>query len=513
MKKIEIKKNYLIIILMIFMLAVTSCDSQGVASLQRENNKNGKIVSYMVDITMEGGSGKAYIESPVTITEDDTGIKARLEWSSPNYDYMIIDGIKYLNESTSGNSVFTVPVKDMSKPLAVTADTVAMSVPHEIEYIIYWGNADKPGTGDNIKTDVNEAEDGDIYIPGEIDGNPLSGRLELEYATRFTVREYGEYRLINIENSGSYLIVPGDKDIPGDVPGNVTVLKKPLDATYLVSTSVMDHISTLDCLDMIRFSSLKAEDWYVEKAGEYMESGSILYAGKYRAPDYELLLNNDCDLAIENTMIYHNPEVKEKLEELGIPVLVETSSYEEHPLGRLEWIKLYGILYDKEEAADKYYREQLDRIAPLLRKTQDTGLKVAFFNVTANKLINVRKPGDYISKMISMAGGNYIINEDVPDDENTLSSMNMQMEDFYAAAIDADIIIYNSTVVGEIHSVNDLLSLNGLFADFKAVKEDRVYCIDPSFFQKPGDTAVFISDLNSIFTGGTDNLTYIKKLE
>ena len=73
-----------------------------------------------------------------------------------------------------------------------------------------------------------------------------------------------------------------------------------------------------------------------------MEDGRMLYAGKYNAPDYERILSGSCDLAVESTMIYHSPEVKEQLERLGIPVLVERSSYERHPLGRMEWLKLYG---------------------------------------------------------------------------------------------------------------------------------------------------------------------------
>ena len=75
-----------------------------------------------------------------------------------------------------------------------------------------------------------------------------------------------------------------------------------------------------------------------------MEDGRMLYAGKYNAPDYERILSGSCDLAVESTMIYHSPEVKEQLERLGIPVLVERSSYERHPLGRMEWLKLYGVL-------------------------------------------------------------------------------------------------------------------------------------------------------------------------
>lgn len=79
-----------------------------------------------------------------------------------------------------------------------------------------------------------------------------------------------------------------------------------------------------------------------------MQTGRIAYAGKYSAPDYERILTAECGLAVENTMIYHTPEVKEQLERFGIPVLVERSSYESSPLARMEWIKLYGILLGKE---------------------------------------------------------------------------------------------------------------------------------------------------------------------
>ena len=120
-----------------------------------------------------------------------------------------------------------------------------------------------------------------------------------------------------------------------------------------------------------------------------MESGSLTYAGKYSAPDYELLLNSGCDLAIENTMINHNPEVKEKLEELGIPVLVEMSSYESHPLGRLEWIKLFGVLLGKEDEAAGFFDAQVKEIEPILKAADTADEKadaksVAICAVTSN---------------------------------------------------------------------------------------------------------------------------------
>ena len=92
----------------------------------------------------------------------------------------------------------------------------------------------------------------------------------------------------------------------------------------------------------------------------------MIYAGKYNAPDYELILNEGCDLAIESTMIHHNPEVQEKLEQFGIPVMVERSSYESHPLGRTEWMKLYAVLLGKEDVAEKVFKEQTDKLDKVL---------------------------------------------------------------------------------------------------------------------------------------------------
>ena len=89
----------------------------------------------------------------------------------------------------------------------------------------------------------------------------------------------------------------------------------------------------------MRLCGLRAEDWYVEEARTAMEQGELLYAGKYSGPDYELLLAQGCTLSIQNTMIEHAPEVREKLQDLGIAVLEDYSSYEAHPLGRCEWIK------------------------------------------------------------------------------------------------------------------------------------------------------------------------------
>ena len=91
---------------------------------------------YTCNVTLEGGSGRATVESPAALTVADGKMTATIVWSSPNYDYMIVDGEKYLPTNTEGNSTFVIPVAALGTPLSVTADTVAMSTPHEIEYTL-----------------------------------------------------------------------------------------------------------------------------------------------------------------------------------------------------------------------------------------------------------------------------------------------------------------------------------------------------------------------------------------
>ena len=504
-------------------LAVLLCTAFAVfCSSQRASSAPAE--SFFVDISMSGGSGKAKILSPVEILRTEEGMTAALVWSSENYDYMIVGGVRYDNENAGGKSTFHIPVGTLDEPLAVIADTVAMSTPHEIEYVITWGDLrENPLTQSGTIETPEEAEPGpssdgtketEAALKEALEQAGLSptGTLLLQYAAGFAVTYYGDYASIRIPGSGMYLLVPEGADVPAGLPDEIVLLKKPLINTYLVSTSAMDLVNCCGALSAIRLSGTKATDWYIPKAREAMEKGAVLYAGKYSAPDYERILGEGCRLAIENTMIFHEPAAKAKLEELGIPVLVETSSYEPHPLGRLEWVKLYGLLFDHPDEAQQVFETEAEHFLKLSENPEDTGLKAAFFHITGGGLINVRKPGDYITSMIRMAGGHYAL-ENAGEGSSALSSMNMQMEDFYAQARDADILIYNSTIGGEIGSVAELTRRNPLFADFKAVREGQVYCTERSLFQEISKMADFLQDLHDIFHHLDREYTFINRLE
>ena len=170
--------------------------------------------------------------------------------------------------------------------------------------------------------------------PGLGNGWKTERSMDLLYAENFSVDYYeGGYALIRISDGSRFLIVPEGGDVPEGIDEDIVVLKQPVDEIYLVATSAMCLFDALDSLGNIAMSGTQADGWYVAGAKEAMEKGDIVYAGKYNKPDYERILANGCKLALESTMINHTPEVKEKLQELGIPVLVEQSSFEKHPLG------------------------------------------------------------------------------------------------------------------------------------------------------------------------------------
>lgn len=336
--------------------------------------------------------------------------------------------------------------------------------------------------------------------------------MELKYAREFSVDYYQDgFALLTIAQDGRYLVVPEGKTAPEDLKDDIVVLQKPLNHIYLAASAVMDMFLKMDALDTIRFSALKQNSWYIEEIRQVMEKGDILYAGSYSAPDYEKILAEQCSLAIENTMIYHTPEVKEQLTKFGIPVLVDYSSYESEPLGRTEWVRLYGLLTDREEAADAAFEEQVKAFEEI-SEAEPSGKTVAFFYITSNGEVNVRSSSDYLPTMIEMAGGSYVFDH-VGDEDSATSTVSLPMEEFYVGAKDADYVVYNSTIEGELSSIDDLLAKSSLLSNLKAVQEGNVYCTTKNLYQSSMELGTIISDLHKMMAGDDSSLTYLYRLE
>lgn len=335
--------------------------------------------------------------------------------------------------------------------------------------------------------------------------------MELEYAHEFAVDYYeGGYKLITLGDGSCFLVIPENAEKPGGIAKDITPLYQPIENIYLVATSSMCLFDSLERLDAIRLSGTREDGWYIDNAGAAMRRGEILYAGKYSEPDYELILNEGCQLAIESMMIGHASDVKDKLEELDVPVLIDQSSNETHPLGRTEWIRLYAALLNEEEKAEELFSRQAEYLNQVIQE-EATGKTVAFFHISSSGYVVARKSGDYVSRMIELAGGSYVF-DDLGDPEKNTSTVTIEMETFYAAAKDADYIIYNSAITGEITTLEELLNLNPLLKDFKAVKNGSVWCTAQNMYQETMQLGQMIRDIHLILTGAETELAYLYPL-
>ena len=503
--------------------------------------------------TVSGGTGKVKITCPeVVLTEG--AAQAQIEFSSPHYEWVKADGVQYdpenADDADRDNSVFRIPIR-LDEEMKISGLTTAMSEPHEIEYTVFISltqtdenTAAEGSEEDAVKEDGpegssgkdTEAEGESISADGEdasaagkqssgtaktervsnppaLEGLNFVSAMDTVYAETFDIFTYQPadgsteelYRLIDVHDSGLYLLLPektgADKSDASqkmlkNLPASITVLQAPLDNIYVAATSSMALFDGAD----------------IDAPKKALADGSMVYAGKYSAPDYELLASSGCKLAVESMMILHSPEVKEKLEELGIPVFIDTSSNESHPLGRTEWVRLYGVLTGHEKEAEAFFAEQEKEFAQAENYT-DTGLTVAFFSISSSGNVIVRAADDYIPRMIELAGGNYIF-KDLLQKSGNSASVRLSMEDFYNTAKDADYLIYNATIENPVRSITELCGKSALLADFKAVQDGNVWQVQRSLYQSPDIAAQMITDLRRMLTGeNTSEMTFLEQLK
>lgn len=354
-----------------------------------------------------------------------------------------------------------------------------------------------------------------VSVEKDSNGIPLKHKetLDLEFAELFQVDYYeGGYTLLTVNNDTQIFVIPEGGKVPSGLDSKIIVLERPIKNIYLVATAVMDMFDNLDSLDTIRLSGQKEDGWYIQNAKKYIREGKILYAGKYNKPDYELIVSEGCSLAIENTMVLHSPDVIEKLNEFNVPVVIDDSSGEKHPLGRVEWIKFYGALLGKEELADNLFKQQMDIFNQIIAE-EKLNKTVAFFYIASNGMVQIRRPSDYVPKMIDFAGGKYIFDQ-LEVEDSKRSTMMIQMEDFYHVARNADYLVYNSTIDGGIENIEQLIQKNELLKDFKAVKEGNVWCTTNDMYQQSMSIGYLIEDMHNMMTQDKEaDMRYLTHVE
>lgn len=336
--------------------------------------------------------------------------------------------------------------------------------------------------------------------------------MPLSRATQFSLDAYeGGYRLASLASGERLLIVPEGAEAPGDLPEDLAVIQRPLENVYLASTGMICLVDAIDALDAIGVSSVRPEDSPTRAFAERLESGEIAYGGIYRAPDYELISAAGCPLAIENTNIDHVPEVRAKLEELGVTVLMEQSSREEDMLGRLEWVRLMGALFDREDEAAEVFDDVAARVEEASAEGP-LGRTVAFFYVNEDGAAVTRRAGDYFCQMIEAAGGEYVSFAEEGAADSSPTTVTVEMERFYEGAHDTDVIVYNGTIDDGVTSLEALVEKNALLADFRAVRNGDVWTCDANLYQQITSMADIVLDLRAALSGSDEPTAFFWRL-
>lgn len=354
------------------------------------------------------------------------------------------------------------------------------------------GENDDKATND--PSAANAAQD-DAQQPAEedYDGKLVSdGFMELDYANKFSIELFkGGYRMITIkdgEDETKYLTVPEDMSVPAELDADVCVLQQPISCVYTSSTAVTSICSAMGVMDPIQL--VQTETWHLKDVADRMEAGTVKYAGAAKAPDYELI--SSCGAQLYLSTISPSEEVVAKFAELGIPNLIEQTSLENHPLGRVEWAKVFGVLFGAEEEAETYFEGQKALMAQV-ETDKDLGKTVALGYVSGDKCY-IRNGGDYFVQMIDMVGGTYVCADLEPEKSG---NTNVTFEDFYAAFGEAEYLFYIQW--GEkFYSIEEMIAYNPLFADFKAVQNGNVWISSPDFAQSVASIAEIASDMSAI---------------
>ena len=182
-----------------------------------------------------------------------------------------------------------------------------------------------------------------------------------------------------------------------------------------------------------------------------------------------------------------------------------------HPLGRTEWIKLYGALIGREEQADRFFKDQENKISKI-KKQKNTGKTIAFFYISTDGKAIVRRSTDYIPSMIEIAGGKYIFKD--LDDKDGKPSIPMTIEKFYDTAAGADYIVYNASIDSSVKSLKDLVAKDPAMKNFKAVRHGNCWTTGASMYQRTDIVGDMISDFNKLLTKkNPGDLKFIKKLK
>lgn len=351
-----------------------------------------------------GGTGKVSIScTKITVTGGQA--YATIVFSSGSYGYVKANGNTYYPTATGSTSTFVIPV-ELNKNNTIIGMTTKMSTAHEISYSIFiYLSAAAKADGTTVSGETNLSADTLDEKAPEIMGLSYQSETKVEHAKYFKIYHYDQgITLLEIDqrkdedtketktkdtkedtDSGltpaqeeklalykakivRYLIVPEDAEIPAGLDKEMIVIQKPKKSAYVGSEEVLEILDKLNATDQITSVGVKQKNCKVESIAKAMKAKKIIYAGTYKKPENKKLMKSKCDLAILSNKILPDEknekkmsvedqqkryeELAEKFVLLDIPMIVDRSADEEKNDAKVEWSKVYEVIFSQTDSAD-----------------------------------------------------------------------------------------------------------------------------------------------------------------
>ncbi|MGG7162455.1 ABC transporter substrate-binding protein [Clostridium ihumii] len=356
-----------------------------------------------------------------------------------------------------------------------------------------------------------KADKEDIYVPIEFLSDAIDARfnydkeekvlnirteMPLKYTKAFSVKYLkGGIKKVVDGDKRTLIIVPEGKEVPEEFKNEI-VIKTPAKNVLLGSTTQACLLRAIGELDSVKAVTTEAKNWSIDEIKTGLENGNIEFVGKGDSPDFEKISVLKPDLAV----VYSGPagqqKLMEKLDELKINYVVDNEYLEENPYGRMEWSKLMSAFYDKEEEAEKQFDKAIKNVEAASKKIEGKEKpKVVWATISKGK-VYVPKSDSYVAKMIEMAGGEYTLKDD------GVGSGTISIEELYAKANEADIFVYSSST-NYSPTLKSVVEKAPILEKLQLVKDKKVWCFAPDYFQSIDKSDELIIDLMEMFHPGS----------
>jgi len=316
--------------------------------------------------------------------------------------------------------------------------------------------------------------------------------MELKYTKGFDI-EYldDESKLVTDGAGRKLLLVQKGKDRPSGYE-DVPAIHIPIETVIVTSETQASMLKPSAAVNTIVGYTENINDWYIEELKQNIEKGKVAFLGGAGSPDYEKLRELAPDIVFLDAGLKH---IGEKLEALGIPYLIDSSDWESDPMARMEWIKFFAALYNKENDVISYFDEGIEKLDELEEKISGLEKPKVLWGFLFTGKAFVPYAGSYVGEHIRLAGGDYIFKDLGPDKPHTAT---ITMEEFYVGGQAADVYIssgppsYNRTT-------QDIVDRGlPMMKDIKPIRKDRTWCYQPWYYQVVDETPAVIEELQAI---------------